>query len=216
MKRSIGALLAGAFAAQLMPAGAWGADCANRADSAALKMAALQQELMVAALSCHDVALYNDFVLSHQPELIASDATLKAFFVRRGGGKRGEEGYHTYKTELANSASLRSIRETDSFCAAAADEFDASRDSGGLSSLVDAHRWADADTYAVCPGEMIRTADASPPPREAWSGRRDRRFGSAPSYRDADDGAARHSQAGTRDDAAYNAPAPHRPIDSDP
>src|SRR5579862_8593306 len=89
---------------------AWGG-CVSDADMAALKTAALQQELMVAAFSCHDVALYNRFVRSHQPELIDSDARLKAYFIQRDGGKRGEAAYHTYKTELANSSSLNSLRD---------------------------------------------------------------------------------------------------------
>src|SRR6266481_627932 len=111
MKRAIGGVVAGLLALNGSVARAWGADCASPADLAALRTAALQQELMVAAFSCHDIARYNRFVLEHQPELIDSDARLKAFFVHRDA-RHGEAGYHTHKTELANDSSLRSIRDT--------------------------------------------------------------------------------------------------------
>jgi len=170
MKRSVGCVVAGVFALQLLPGGAWAAGCANRADASALKVAALQQELMVAALSCHEIARYNDFVISHQPELIASDANLKAFFVRTGGGRRGEAGYHSYKTELANSASLSSLRD-DAFCDRAAAEFDAASDRGSLSSFVGARAWSAADVYPVCPGvtapELLTASIAAPRRGEA-------------------------------------------------
>ncbi len=51
----------------------------------------------------------NGFVLAHQPELIDSDdAPLKAYFVHRDA-RSGEAAYHAYKTELANTSSLRSV-----------------------------------------------------------------------------------------------------------
>jgi hypothetical protein len=40
----------------------WAADvCARAPDLVALQVAALQQQLMVAALTCNDVSLYNSF-----------------------------------------------------------------------------------------------------------------------------------------------------------
>src|SRR5512146_384430 len=89
-------------------------ECASVVDQAALKTAALQQELMVAALRCHDVNEYNQFVLSHQNELISSDNALKAYF-QRGDKLRGMATYNKYKTELANAASLQSSQDLDSF-----------------------------------------------------------------------------------------------------
>ena len=64
---------------------AWAAGCATPSEAAALKTAVIQQELMVAALQCHETAAYNRFVMNYRGELQASDATLKSFFVRRGG-----------------------------------------------------------------------------------------------------------------------------------
>jgi hypothetical protein len=217
MKRSIRGLLTGAMAIQLLPGGAWGAGCASQADLSALKIAALQQELMVAALSCHDIARYNDFVLSHQPELFASDANLKAFFTRHGG-RHGEAGYHTYKTELANAASLNSLHD-DTFCDRAGAEFDASSDSGKLSAFVDAREWAAAVVYPLCPGvatsELV-TASAAPPEHGRWhAGRHDRTEGAAD-----DAGPSRGLNRDARDrsmsderDGAFYAPHPHGQID---
>lgn len=97
------------------------AGCIAPMDMAALRTAAMQQELMVAAFSCHEIRSYNRFVIEHRAELQASDARLKAYFTERSG--RGVAGYHLFKTELANSASLRSIRNTEAFCADAGDTF---------------------------------------------------------------------------------------------
>ena len=45
----------------------------------------VQQELMVAGLTCHASDAYNRFVLAYRPELQKSDADLKSYFMRRGG-----------------------------------------------------------------------------------------------------------------------------------
>ena len=58
------------------------AGCATPNEAAALRTAVIQQELMVAALQCHEAAAYNRFVMNYRGELQTSDATLKAFFIR--------------------------------------------------------------------------------------------------------------------------------------
>jgi hypothetical protein len=97
------------------------ATCARSTDIAALKTAALQQRLMVAALYCNDVAPYNRFVLAHRGELQNSDAALLSYFRRN----EGERGYHRYKTALANGYSLDSIHATAAYCQRANATFDA-------------------------------------------------------------------------------------------
>ena len=92
------------------------AGCASPSDASALKTAVMQQELMVAALQCHEAAAYNRFVMAYRGELQSSDATLKAFFVRRGG-EHGEAGYDTFKTKAANLSALEQARDAGSFCA---------------------------------------------------------------------------------------------------
>jgi hypothetical protein len=96
----------------------WAADvCARPSEKLALKTAAMQQELMVAALYCNDIGPYNRFVVSYRRDLQDSDAALLAFFERARHG--GEADYHAYKTALANNFSLASLHGMDAYCAAA-------------------------------------------------------------------------------------------------
>ncbi len=210
MKRVFSGTLASLLSTSLLAGGAFANDCASAGDLAALRTAALQQELMVAAFSCHDVDLYNRFVTTHQPELIDSDARLKAFFVRT---RHSEAGYHTYKTELANASSLRYLHD-DGFCATADSEFRAVlQPAANLSE--DSADDASA-SYQACPGALppMRTADAQPPARtETNDARYDR------------DDADRHAASAQRPDtdgaeernaAQTSTPATHREIDDTP
>ena len=115
-----------ALALCMLTGNAWaGASCARPREMTALRIAALQQRLMVAALACHDAADYNRFVVSHQRELQESDRALKSFFLRQDA-QNGADDYSAYKTGLANDSSLRSVRDPR-FCrgakAAFGDEF---------------------------------------------------------------------------------------------
>jgi hypothetical protein len=92
----------------------------DKGSSAALKTAAIQQELMVAGFACGASASYNRFVLAYQPELQKSDAQLMAYFRNRDGS---EAGYDSYKTKVANLASSRSSADTPRYCAATARDF---------------------------------------------------------------------------------------------
>jgi len=121
MRKSIAVLTA---ALALMCTGTWAAPvCERPADAAALRTAALQQEMMVAALLCKASGAYNDFVLSHRAALQDSDRTLMAFFVT-ANPRSGFDDYNLYKTELANNASLRALRDM-LFCARVAANFEA-------------------------------------------------------------------------------------------
>jgi hypothetical protein len=128
---------------------AWAAGCASPEEASALKTAVLQQELMVAALQCHESGAYNRFVNTYRPELQSSDATLKTFFVRRGG-EHGEAGYDTFKTKAANLSALEQARNAGSFCADAHVLFQAALAyRGSLMSFVNAHSGA-ADIGNIC------------------------------------------------------------------
>jgi hypothetical protein len=107
-------VLAAATAAFSMLATQASAGCTGAGDALALKTAAVQQELMVAALTCGDTDGYNRFVTSYQRDLQNSDATLLAYFQRTGS----TADYHSYKTSLANDFSLISVRN-NRFCDAA-------------------------------------------------------------------------------------------------
>src|SRR6185437_7516486 len=145
MKRALAFVAAGLLLGNPV-VGADALDCASRSDLAVLKTAAVQQQLMVAALSCHDVYEYNRFVLGHQSELINSDDALKAYF-QKADKQHGTATYNKYKTELSNAASLRSSQDPDMFCDAAAREFDSVLRPASLDAIV-----ASADLIADAPG----------------------------------------------------------------
>src|ERR1700710_232514 len=143
------------------------AGCAWPTDASALKTAVMQQELMVAALQCHEAAAYNRFVLSYRGELQSSDATLKAFFVRRGG-EHGEAGYDTFKTKAANLSALEQARDTRSFCADAHALFTGVLDHrGSLMSFVEA-KSGDTGLGNICiesrPVPVMAQAEVKPAP----------------------------------------------------
>ncbi len=142
------------------------AGCASPAEAAALKTAVMQQELMVAALQCHETAAYNRFVIAYRPELQESDAALKAFFVRRGG-EHGEAGYDTFKTKAANLSALEQARNAGAFCADAHALFQAAlANRGSLMSFVESRDSA-TDIGNICVESRpvplaVRSADAKP------------------------------------------------------
>jgi hypothetical protein len=111
--------------------------CVSRSDAMALKTAAVQQQLMVAAFMCHDANAYNRFVRTYQTDLQGSDASLKSYFVHRMG-RRGEAAYDTYKTKAANLSGLSQARNDEAFCGAADHLFaEAQEGRASLSSFVE-------------------------------------------------------------------------------
>ncbi len=92
-----------------------GQKCARSTEVTAIQVAAVQQELMVAALTCHDVVNFNAFQTSYGDELRRSDWRLRHMF-RRLFGSRGDSQYHAFKTRLANNSSIRSIHDNAAYC----------------------------------------------------------------------------------------------------
>lgn len=90
--------------------------CAKPEEVSAIQTAAIQQELMVAALTCNEVTRFNAFQTGFGPELRVSDAKLARMFRRLYGPRRGEAEYHSFKTKLANESSIRSIHDNPSYC----------------------------------------------------------------------------------------------------
>jgi hypothetical protein len=133
--------------------------CAKPDEYSALKAAAVQQKLMVAALYCSDVGLYNRFVISYQKELQDSDATLLSYF-QRTEGKGGAKDYHAYKTSLANGYSLESIHAMQRYCHAADVTFDAALDpsNSSLRNFLAVQSVPEAAAYPAC-GTMEANAD---------------------------------------------------------
>jgi hypothetical protein len=154
MKRALGA---GTIAIACVLAGstalaAGSAKCAKPEEMTAMQTAAVQQELMVAALSCHAITLYNAFVIGYQKELQASDKSLQRLFQRLHGGKKGTEDYHAYKTKLANGSSIKSIQNITQFCADAQAAFATALSPAkeSLSNFVSGRAKADNEDVTPC------------------------------------------------------------------
>jgi hypothetical protein len=154
LKTATALLAISALAGQASAAGM----CAKPDEYSALKAAAVQQKLMVAALYCSDVGLYNRFVISYQKELQASDATLLSYFQRTRGAAKY---YHAYKTSLANGYSLDSIHAQQRYCQAADVTFDAALNPGNssLRTFLAAQSVPEAAAYPVC-GTMEARAES--------------------------------------------------------
>jgi hypothetical protein len=93
--------------------------CADPSEVTAIAAASIQQQLMVAALTCNQVDNFNAFQTNFGPELRASDRRLMQMFLRLYGGGRGTAEYHLFKTRLANNSEIRSIHGNQDYCAAA-------------------------------------------------------------------------------------------------
>jgi len=133
--------------------------------AAALKTAAVQQELMVAGLTCGDIGAYNRFVLDYQPGLQKSDADLMAWFRSRDGS---EAGYDSYKTKLANLAAGKSGADTARYCASAARQFAAAAAQGQtLENFVSSDRLLIAAPEACAVKyDVVDVAVAGVPPHD--------------------------------------------------
>jgi hypothetical protein len=147
---------------------AWAADvCARAQDLTALQVAAVQQELMVAAFTCNDFGLYNSFVIGYQKPLQDSDQALQAFFLRLNPATGAAE-YHTFKTKLANSYSLRSSGNGKAYCGNALRVFHAALNEGSksLAEFAMAQPASFAVNYDVCgeriPGGAMTAKTAAP------------------------------------------------------
>ena len=137
------------------------AGCVTTKDAAALKTAVMQQALMVAAFQCQEASAYNGFVTIYRKELQSSDAVLKSFFVKRGGG---EGGYDKFKTKAANISALEQARHSDAFCA----------DTHALYAAVLAHRGSlisFVDSLPAVPNMGKACLEARSAPQLASAGR---------------------------------------------
>jgi hypothetical protein len=113
LKTSATALMLTCTAGNVLAATANSVGCASSEDTFAMRTAAVQQRLMVAAFACNATKLYNGFVISYQRDLQASDLALQSFF-RRVNGQTGMANYHAFKTRLANTSSIQRARDPQS------------------------------------------------------------------------------------------------------
>ena len=127
MKRNRVARLVLVAAAAQLAAGnvAWAGTCASPIEKAAFDSRVLQNELMVAALTCGETARYNAFVTKFQPQLTAHGKTVKSYFARTYG-KRGEHELNQFMTRLANAATMRRMQMSmQDYCSSAVGLFNA-------------------------------------------------------------------------------------------
>jgi hypothetical protein len=163
LKTGAAALMLTTMLADICAASEPAAGCANPADMYAVRAAAIQQNLMVAALSCHAIPDYNRFVTQYRSELQASDHQLEVFF-QRLYGQSGTAKYHSFKTRLANASSLQSINKGLSYCEDAQATFDLalSRGRKSLTAFLSAQPTQAENNFSPC--ETI-TASAKQTPR---------------------------------------------------
>ena len=139
------------------------AGCVRPDEFSAVKAAAVQQRLMVAALSCDAIQLYNKFVTSYQKELQASDKTLENFF-RRLNGRTGTEDYHAFKTKLANASSMQSIGDITGYCASAKETFAVALNGNKqtLRNFVSLQKTSADDAFAPCQYQSAQADGIAP------------------------------------------------------
>jgi hypothetical protein len=129
------------------------AKCASTSEVSALQTAAVQQELMDAALGCGGEALhkFNQFQTTFGPELRRSDRTLLTLFKRVYGARRGDAAYNLFKTNMASKAEIRRVHGIGDFCASADLVFEAALASHKptLSEFVGGVQIADAEDAPI-------------------------------------------------------------------
>ncbi len=97
--------------------------CKSPAEMAAMQMKLLQNDLMIAALSCRAQARYNEFATKFKPDLVRSGKTLTNMFVRDHDGM-GRVELDRFITYLANDGSARARRIGPGYCGVASVFFD--------------------------------------------------------------------------------------------
>jgi hypothetical protein len=103
--------------------------CAQPSEITAIQVTAVQQQLMVAALSCDPagipdtdkqfVSKFNQFQTAYGPELRQSDANMLKMFKRVYGPRKGDDEYNAFKTRAASHSEMRRIHGFGDFCKAA-------------------------------------------------------------------------------------------------
>ena len=142
--------------------------CATAAEVTAIAATSIQQELMVAALTCNQIANFNAFQTNFSAELRSSDRALMRMFMRLYGG-RGTAEYHGFKTRLANNSEIRSIHANSDFCTAAGNVFSAALApvKPALRDVVSAVQIIDPSPVDSCKMEVVVGHSPKPPVLQA-------------------------------------------------
>jgi hypothetical protein len=104
-------------------------NCAQPSEITAIQVTAVQQQLMVAALSCDPagtpdaakeyVSKFNQFQVAYGAELRQSDAAMLRMFKRLYGVRKGDDEYNAFKTRAASHSEIKRIHGFSDFCKAA-------------------------------------------------------------------------------------------------
>src|SRR5579872_685424 len=168
-KRGVGALaLLSMMASQAEAKHLHATHCATAAEVTAIAATSIQQELMVAALTCNQIANFNAFQTNFSAELRSSDRSLMRMFMRLYGG-RGTAEYHGFKTRLANNSEIRSIHANSEFCTAAGNVFSAALApiKPALRDVVSAVQVIDPSPVDSCKMEVVVGHSPKPPVPQA-------------------------------------------------
>lgn len=96
---------------------------ANSDEFDAMRIRALQTELMVGAIACSHETSYNDFMKKFKPALRSSHDRLSTFFYKQNP-TNGEHHLNQFITTLANAASAESLKiDETAYCEANASLF---------------------------------------------------------------------------------------------
>jgi len=160
-KTGAAALMLTCMASDVLAAASTAAGCARPVDMSALQTAAMQQRLMVAALSCDSAQLYNNFVKTYQKQLQDSDKALQAYF-KRMNAQTGTADYHAYKTRLANASSMDSIHDITGYCSSAKTSFETALSDPNLTLANFVSTTKVDDAFQPC---QFRTAGSNDAPK---------------------------------------------------
>jgi hypothetical protein len=137
--------------------------CATSSEMATLRVAAFQQQLMVAALTCHRIGSYNRFVKAYRPSLVSSDHAMLQLFMRLDGAD-GDADYNAYKTRLANLAVLRNNANGGVYCRKAGADFAAAASNRRpLADFVATRHLDVRPPYEACDGKTSVASREEPP-----------------------------------------------------
>ncbi|MDE2515826.1 MAG: hypothetical protein KGL12_07365 [Rhodospirillales bacterium] len=91
------------------------AACVSPQEQPVFDVAALRSQLMVLATSCHDNSAYDAFIRRYQPDLMANERSVDAYF-KRIYGRAAQREHDTFVTDLANAQSDQGLNMGTDFC----------------------------------------------------------------------------------------------------
>ena len=148
------------------------AACLQPGEAQGFNIIGLKSVLMVDALSCDMGKNYDGFMVKFQPQILAAQHQMDAYF-ERAGGLAGQGLEDQFTTQLANSESDTAAAQGAAYCGQAAKQFTAVSGLGStmdlLSYAVRLNLAAPPGTPGICPAAppLVVASAAPPKPRAA-------------------------------------------------